>query len=88
MKRIPPKPKRPRRGQPAALPSRVVERLPRYVPPPLDSEEPLDAVEEATVDLMVAILVDQIREEWAREEQDAREQQAKSDALRARKESR
>ena len=42
---------------------------PPYVPPPLESEDPLDAVEWATVDLMVTILVEQIREEWAREDQ-------------------
>jgi hypothetical protein len=37
----------------------------RYVPPPVDSDEPLDEVEWANVDLMAAILLKKIRAEIA-----------------------
>jgi hypothetical protein len=43
----------------------MTERLPIYEPPPLKSEEPLDAVELALVRFFVSMIGDEIREEEA-----------------------
>jgi hypothetical protein len=43
-----------------------IPRLPIYVPPEPDSDEPLDPIEQAIVRLMVRLVVKEIREEEAR----------------------